>query len=63
MDDHLPSTADLTGTVDERRHQLGALPPESLSAAWLRRQLDDALHAWSDAETELDISREGRADY
>lgn len=63
MDDHLPSTPDLTGTVDERQRQLAALSRESLTAEWLRQQLDDALRAWSVTETALDISREGRADY
>ncbi|MDF2559204.1 MAG: hypothetical protein K0R99_650 [Microbacterium sp.] len=63
MDDHLPSTPDLTGTVDDRQRQLAALSRESLTAEWLRQQLDDTLRAWSATETELDISREGRADY
>lgn len=55
---------DLTGTADERMNQLlsreesGALTPE-----WLRRQLDLALAAWADDETELDIDRESRSDF
>jgi hypothetical protein len=63
MDDHLPSTPDLTGTIDDRQRQLSSLSRESLTAEWLRHQLDEALHAWSETETELDIAREGRADY
>jgi hypothetical protein len=54
---------DLTGTVDERQKKLSLLAAESLSAEWLRRQLDNALVAWAAAETEVDISREARADY
>lgn len=54
---------DLVGTVDDRMKQLALLPSDSLSAQWLRRQLDNALLAWSGAETEVDISREAHADY
>ncbi|GAA5092383.1 hypothetical protein GCM10025760_20960 [Microbacterium yannicii] len=54
---------DLTGTVDDRQEQLALLPADALSADWLRRQLDNALAAWSAAETELDISKEAHTDY
>ncbi|NLP83256.1 hypothetical protein HF576_05305 [Microbacterium sp. CFH 90308] len=54
---------DLAGTVDERLKALALLEAESLSAAWLRRQLDNALSAWSAAETDLDISKEAHVDY
>ncbi|HEY9308781.1 MAG TPA: hypothetical protein VIP82_13355 [Microbacterium sp.] len=54
---------DLTGAVDDRQRQLALLAAESLSAEWLRRQLDNALLAWSAAETEVDISREAHTDY
>jgi hypothetical protein len=63
MTDSHPQPADLTGTVDERQRLLASLPAESLSAAWLRRQLDDALSAWAATETALDISEDGRVDY
>ena len=58
---HTPD--DLTGTVDERQKTLSLLAAESLSAEWLRRQLDNALVAWAEAETEVDISREAHTDY
>lgn len=54
---------DLAGTVDDRMKQLALLPAESLSAQWLRRQLDNALVAWSGVETEVDISRDAHTDY
>jgi hypothetical protein len=57
---------DLTGTADERAHQLAQLDGEAdtvLSAEWLRRQLDAALLAWGADESELDIDRESRVDY
>jgi len=64
MDDPRSDTPDdLAGTVDDRLKQLALLPAESLSAQWLRRQLDNALVAWSGAETEVDISREAHTDY
>lgn len=58
---HTPD--DLTGTVDDRQKSLALLAAESLSAEWLRRQLDNALVAWAAAETEVDISREAHTDY
>lgn len=63
MESTHPQPADLTGTVDERQKTLALLASESLSAEWLRRQLDNALGAWSAAETDLDISREAHVDY
>ena len=55
---------DLTGTADERINQLEhAEAAGPLSAEWLRRQLDLALAAWADEETELDIEKESRVDY
>ncbi|MFJ4172816.1 hypothetical protein [Microbacterium sp. NPDC089696] len=54
---------DLFGTVDDRQKRLAALPAESLSAEWLRRQLDSALDAWAVTQTEADIARESHADY
>lgn len=63
MNDTHPRPADLSGTVDERRRALASLPAESLSAEWLRRQLDNALSAWAATETALDISEEARVDY
>lgn len=62
-DPHAHTPDDLTGTVDDRQRQLALHPAESLSAEWLRRQLDNALIAWSAAETEVDISREAHTDY
>ncbi|MDQ7876487.1 hypothetical protein Q9R08_00715 [Microbacterium sp. QXD-8] len=58
---HIPD--DLTGSVDDRQRQLELHAAESLSAEWLRRQLDNALIAWSAAATEVDISREAHTDY
>ncbi|UYO97057.1 hypothetical protein OED01_15880 [Microbacterium sp. M28] len=55
--------ADLTGTVDDRRTQLHGLGGDELDAVWLRRQLDSALLAWADCETELEIQKERHADY
>jgi len=55
---------DLTGTADERINQLEhADATGPLTADWLRRQLDLALAAWADEETELDIEKESRVDY
>ncbi|MBW9092203.1 hypothetical protein JNB62_00735 [Microbacterium jejuense] len=63
MNDALPQPADLAGTVDERQRLLASLPAESLSARWLRRQLDNALSAWAATETAFDISEDARVDY
>ncbi|MBU1588648.1 MAG: hypothetical protein KKH51_11980 [Actinobacteria bacterium] len=52
---------DLTGTADERIRRLAAVADPD--AAWLRRQLENALAAWAEDETELDIDREARTDY
>lgn len=52
---------DLNGTADERIHQLANVADPD--AVWLRRQLENALAAWADDETELDIDRESRIDY
>lgn len=54
---------ELSGTVDDRQRQLASLPTDSLSAEWLRRQLDSALTAWAATQTGLDISMESHADY
>ncbi|MDH6180028.1 hypothetical protein M2152_000210 [Microbacteriaceae bacterium SG_E_30_P1] len=55
---------DLTGTADERMHQLATLEASGpLDAAWLRRQLDLTLQAWASDETELDIERESHTDF
>lgn len=54
---------DLTGTADERVRQLASLTGMTLSAEWLRRQLDATLMAWGADETELDIGRESHVDY
>jgi hypothetical protein len=63
MNDAHPEPPDLSGTVDERQRQLASLPAASLSAEWLRRQLDNALSAWGATETALDISEEAHVDY
>lgn len=64
MEDPLAQTPeDLTGTVDERQRRLAQLAPETLSAEWLRRQLDNALIAWAAEETELDIVKDAHTDY
>jgi hypothetical protein len=62
-DDSTPAPADLTGTADERMNQLAALGASSQTESWLRRQLDLALLAWADDETELDIDRESHTDF
>lgn len=54
---------DLVGTADERKAQLDRLEPQSLTADWLRRQLDSALDAMAADETEIDIEKEGHADF
>jgi len=54
---------DLTGTADERINQLERHDSDSLTAEWLRRQLDLVLAAWADDETKLDIEEESRADF
>lgn len=55
---------DLTGTASQRARRLLELESEgSLSAEWLRRQLDLALVAWADDEKTLDIDAEGREDF
>lgn len=58
-----PQPDDLTGSVDERLKSLALLATESLTAEWLRRQLENALSAWSVCETELDIAKEAHTDY
>ena len=58
-----PTPADLSGTAGERMKQLEALGTSPQTAAWLRRQLDAALLAWADDETELDIDREAKTDF
>lgn len=63
MDDATPHPEDLSGTVDDRQKRLASLPTASLSAEWLRRQLDSALAAWAVTQTEVDISVESRSDY
>ncbi|NYE19859.1 hypothetical protein [Microbacterium immunditiarum] len=56
--------ADLHGTADERRRQLDEHAASgSLSAEWLRRQLDSTLDAWSSDETELDVDKERKVDF
>jgi len=62
-DDSTSEPADLIGTADERMKQLEALGPSPQPAEWLRRQLDAALLAWADDETELDIDRESHTDF
>ena len=62
-DDTTPAAADLSGTADERMKQLEALGESPHTAEWLRRQLDAALLAWADDETELDIDRESHTDF
>jgi hypothetical protein len=55
---------DLTGTAGQRARRLLELESDgSLSAEWLRRQLDLALVAWADDEKTLDIDAEGREDF
>ena len=55
---------DLTGTADERMQQLLSREASGpLTTEWLRRQLDLALEAWADEETELDIARESHTDF
>lgn len=63
MEDATSHPDDLSGTVDDRQRRLASLPAESLSAEWLRRQLDGALAAWAVTQTEVDISIESHADY
>jgi hypothetical protein len=63
MEDATSHLNDLSGTVDDRQKRLASLPAESLSAKWLRRQLDNALAAWAVTQTEVDISRESHVDY
>lgn len=63
MEDATSHPNDLSGTVDDRQKRLASLPAESLSAEWLRRQLDNALAAWALTQTEVDISRESHDDY
>ena len=54
---------DLSGTVDERMAQLDQLDAGSLTAEWLRRQLDGALAAWAADDSELDIVKDSHVDY
>lgn len=55
---------DLTGTADERMQQLAELEAVGApTAAWLRRQLDNALAAWAADETVLDIEIEAHTDF
>ncbi|PXA67091.1 hypothetical protein [Cryobacterium arcticum] len=57
------TVTDLTGSPDERMTQLQNLPRDAQSSEWLRRQLDAALRAWANEETELVIIKESRTDY
>lgn len=59
------SPDDLRGTADERVRQLAQLDADgrTLSAEWLRRQLDLVLEAWEDDETALDVERESHTDF
>ena len=55
---------DLSGSVDEWMRQLAQADPGRLqSAEWLLRQLQHALEAWSQDDTQLDIDTEARVDY
>lgn len=63
MKDVASGLEDLFGTVDDRQKRLASLPAESLTAEWLRRQLDSALEAWAVTQTEVDIAMESHADY
>lgn len=55
---------DLHGTADERRRQLNEHAASgSLSAEWLRRQLEATLDAWANDETELDVGKERKVDF
>lgn len=55
---------DLTGTADERMQQLAERAAAGApTAEWLRRQLDNALAAWAEDETVLDIEIEAHTDF
>ncbi len=55
---------DLHGAADERRRQYDEYTASgSVSAQWLRRQLEATLDAWASDETELDVDKERKVDF